>query len=60
MQKHQIRNFVFDSLQTSPFDGPKHLRENINPRFYSITFVQAKFDITSVLLFVGGKVSEIF
>jgi len=22
MQKHQIRNFVIDSLHTSPFDGP--------------------------------------
>jgi len=21
-KKHQIRNFVFDSLHTSPFDGP--------------------------------------
>ncbi len=27
MQKHQIHNCVFDSLQSSPFDGTQHLRE---------------------------------
>ena len=27
MQKPQIHNFVFDSLHSSPFDGPLHLRK---------------------------------
>ena len=32
MQKHQICNFAFDSLHTSPFDGLQHLRETSNQK----------------------------
>jgi hypothetical protein len=35
MQKHKICHFAFDSLHTSPFDGPKHLRETSNQKIES-------------------------
>ncbi len=34
MQKHQIHKFVSDSLQTSPFGGPQHIRATSDQKIY--------------------------